>query len=80
MSYLPKSVLEEINFKTIIPSVTYGILVWGNYSQPLLNSPDYTHACECHIVNNFPCLLESSLYLSQYNWHPINYLYETHIT
>ena len=23
MSYLPKSVLEEINFKTIIPSVTY---------------------------------------------------------
>ena len=80
MSYLPKSVLEEINFKTIIPSVTYGILLWGNYSQPLLNSLDYTHACAYHIVNNFPCLLESSLCLSQYNWHPINYLYETHIT
>ena len=27
MSYLPKSILEEIYFKTIIPIVTYGILV-----------------------------------------------------
>ena len=29
MRILPKKVLEEIYFKTIIPSVTYGISVWG---------------------------------------------------
>ena len=44
MSYLPKSTLEEIYFKTIIPSITYGISVWGDCSQSLLNSLDHIHA------------------------------------
>ena len=37
MSYLPKSILVKIYLKTIIPSVTYGLLIWGNCSQLLLN-------------------------------------------
>ena len=64
MSYLSKSVLEEIYFKPIIPSVTNGIVVWANCSQPLLNSLDYTHAQACRIINHLPSSLEST-------WLPI---------
>ena len=54
MSYLPKSILDEIYFKTIIPSITYGISVWGNCSQSLLNRLDHIHARACRIINRLP--------------------------
>ena len=76
MSYLPKSTLEEIYFKTIIPSITYGISVWGNCSQSLLNSLDHIHACACHIINCLPSQESSSCLLQCNYWLPINYLYE----
>lgn len=59
-SYLPKLTLEEIYFKTIIPSITYGISVWGNCSQSSLNSLDHIHARACHIINRLPSSQESS--------------------
>ena len=77
MSYLPKSTLEEIYFKTIIiHSITYGISVWGNCSQSLLNSLDHIHARACHIINRPPSSQESSSCLLQCNGLPINYLYK----
>jgi hypothetical protein len=80
MSYLPKSALEEIYFKTIIPSVTYGMSVWGNCSQLLLYSLDHIHACACRIINHLPSSLDSNLLcLSQSNWLPIDYLYKRRI-
>ena len=79
MSYLPKSTLEEIYFKTIIPSITYGISVWGNCSQSLLNSLDHIHARACRIINRLPSSQESSSCLLQCNWLPINYLYKRRI-
>ena len=30
ISFLPKSILETIYFKTVIPSVLYGIVIWGS--------------------------------------------------
>jgi len=44
MLYLPKSVLVEIYFKTIIPTVTYALSIWGNCSQSLLKELDHIHA------------------------------------
>ena len=38
MRQLPPKVLEEIYFKSIIPAVIYGIVVWGNCSSAMLNS------------------------------------------
>ena len=34
MKYLPVKTLAEIYFKTIIPSVTYGILTWPGETVP----------------------------------------------
>jgi len=38
MKKLPAKVLEEIYFKSIVPAVTYGIVVWGNYSSSIMDS------------------------------------------
>ena len=80
MSNLPKLTLDEIYFKTIIPSITYGISVRGNCSQSLLNSLDHIdHARACRIINRLPSSQESSSCLLQCNWLPINYLYKRRI-
>lgn len=46
MNNLPSNVLEEIYFQSIIPAVTYGLVVWGNCSPALMDSlnPIYTRA------------------------------------
>ena len=66
MRILPKKVLEEIYFKSIIPGVTYGISVWGNCSPSALNSLHHIHARAARIVNNLnstmaddTCLMKS---------------------
>ena len=33
ISFLPKSMLETLYFKTVIPSVLYGVVVWGSGSK-----------------------------------------------
>lgn len=43
MRQLPPKVLEEIYFKSIIPAVIYGIVVWGNCSSAMLNSLTLIH-------------------------------------
>ena len=36
ISFLPKATLETIYFKTVIPSVLYGMVVWGSCSDYLM--------------------------------------------
>ena len=44
IKFLPKSILETIYFKTIIPSVLYGIAVWGSCSLALMEEVEYPPA------------------------------------
>ena len=70
MRILPKQSLEEIYFKSIIPSVTYSILVWGNCSPSAMNSLNSTHARASHITNNLQPSLADDICLSKSNWLP----------
>ena len=40
IKFLPKTVLQTIYYRTILPSVLYGIVVWGSCSQSLLDDID----------------------------------------
>ena len=64
MRQLPPNVLEEIYFKSIIPAVIYGIVVWGNCSSAMLNSLNpihetnkYTNKCMYMHVCIYACML-----------------------
>ena len=50
--YLPVKTLQEIYFKTIILSVTYCILIWGNCSTALLSNLDFVHLRAARIIFN----------------------------
>ena len=76
MRILPKKVLEEIYFKSIIPSVTYGISVWGNCSPSALNSLHHIHARAARIVNNLNSTMADDTCLMKSDWLPISYFYK----
>ena len=40
IKFLPKPILESIYYKTVIPSVVYGISVWGSCSSALMDDID----------------------------------------
>ena len=50
MKYQPVKTLQETYFKTIIPSLTYCILIWGNCSTALFSSLESTHSRAAGII------------------------------
>ena len=52
MKQLPPKVLEEIYFKSIIPAVIYGIVVWGNCSSAMPNSLNHIHERESPVTSD----------------------------
>ena len=64
---LPSQILEPIYFKGILPSVTYGISVWGNCSEAKLGGLEkiYLSAAKLIFKQQVPP-----------SWKSINYLYK----
>ena len=54
ISYLPIKVKEEIYFKTMILTVTYGIIVWGTCSPSLMKDIERTHVRAAKTINRLP--------------------------
>ena len=51
MSYLPKDILEEIYFRTVIPVVLYIIVVWGNCSMGAMTGIERIHRTAARIIH-----------------------------
>ena len=68
MRQLPPKVLEEIYFKSIIPAVIYGIVVWGNCSSAMLNSLTPIHERAARLIHDQDDL-------QSLNWLPLSYFY-----
>ena len=43
IKFLPSSILQTIYFRTVLPSVLYGILVWGSCSPALMDDLERAH-------------------------------------
>ena len=72
MKYLPVKTLQEIYFKTTIPSLIYCILIWGNCSTALFSSLESTHLREVRIIFNLDCLLNS-------HWPSVSYFHKKYV-
>jgi len=57
---LPKPILETIYYKTIIPSVLYGVVVWGSCSSALIDDIDQIHLTATRIIYNLPHNIHSA--------------------
>ena len=72
MRQLPPKVLEKIYFKSIIPAVIFGIVVWGNCSSAMLNSLNPIHERAARLIHDQDDL-------QSLNWLPLSYLYNSRL-
>ena len=69
MKKLPVKVLKEIYFKSIVPAVTYGFVLWGNCSYSIVDSLNPVQARAAQVIHQ-----DKSL--EKLNWLPISYTYK----
>ena len=79
MSYLPVRVKEEIYFKTIISSVTYGMAVWGTCSPALMTEIEKTHIRAAKLIHNLSRNVSNENVLFTVSWDPLDYIYKRKI-
>ena len=73
--FLPKSVLRDFYFKVILPSVTYGIVLWGACCKSnLRDSIERLHCRASRIIFNLPRDIPSKEVLAYDRW-PTIFLY-----
>ena len=76
MKSLPVKILQEIYFKTIIPSLTYCILIWGNCSTARFSSLDSIHSRAARIIFNLDSSISDAECLLNSHWPSISYFYK----
>ena len=67
--FLPKDVLIYFYFKVILPSLTYGLVLWGSCSNAnLFDSLERLHCRVARIIFNLPKDMRSSDVLEKADW------------
>ena len=79
MKSLSPQVLEAIYFKGILPSVTYGLIVWGNCSPRIFEDLEHTHVRAARIIHKIPETVPDHWVLDNINWKNIFYLYKRRV-
>ena len=75
--FLPKDVLINFYFKVILPSVTYGLVLWGScFNADLFYSLERLHCRAARIIFNLSKDTRSSDVLIQADWQPLSYYYK----
>lgn len=78
--FLPKNVLLKFYFSVILPSVKYGIILWGSCTNSdLLYSIEKLHCRAAKIVYNLSKDTESNVALDVSGWDTINLEYKFQI-
>ena len=72
--FLPKDVLINFYFKVILPSLTYGLVLWGSCSNTnLFDSLERLHCRVARIIFNVPKDMRSSDVLEKADWQLLSY-------
>ena len=74
MSSLPIHVKEVIYFKTIISTVTYGIIVWSTCSPSLIKDIERIHVRSAKIIHRLPKHISDEDALKAAKWDKIEYI------
>ena len=69
---LPSSVLEEIYFKGIVPSITYCIAIWGSCSPSTFNELEHLHLKAGKLIHKLPSETPDSDVLDLVKWKSLS--------
>ena len=72
--FLPKDVLKKFYFIVILPSINYGLVLWGSCcNSELINSIDRLHCRAARIIFNLSKDMASSEVMKTVNWSTIRF-------
>ena len=74
LRYLSPSLLEEIYYKTVIPQISYCMLVWGNCSDALFTQFENQHIRAARIIYMVPEKVCNHNVLRMVKWQNLGYL------
>ena len=71
INFLSTSILETFYYKIVIPSVLYGIVIWG--SGPKFKDLEMIHIRAARLIHKLPTSFKDSDILSKVGWIPLEY-------
>ena len=77
---LPQKQLEDFYTKVILPSVTYGLTVWGSCNKTHLNNLEKLHARAGRIVYGLPWDTSAEDVLMRTGWDSLETMYKLRLT
>ena len=80
MRFLPQKQLEDFYTKVILPSVTYGLTVWGSCNKTHLNNLEKLHARAGQIVYGLPWDTSAEDVLMWTGWDSLETMYKLRLT
>lgn len=79
MRYLHHSSLKEIYFKGILPSVLYGIAIWGGCSTHLMEKVNEIHIKAARFICKIKKRVPSPQVLDKAGWHKLDWYYKRRV-
>ena len=76
MRFLPTTQLEDFYFKVIMPSVTYGLSLWGSCNKTHINNLEKLHIRAARIIHRLPWDANSEEVLALTKWDTIATMYK----
>ena len=77
INFLSASILETFYYKIVIPSVLYGIVIWG--SGPKFKHLEMIHIRGARLIHKLLTSFKDSGILSKVGWMPLEYFYKFRI-
>ena len=67
----------DFYFRVILPSVTYGLIVWGSCGKTMFSELEKIHVRAAKIIHNLDWYTPSVDVLAQVKWNTINFASST---
>ena len=76
MRFLPQPVRQDFNFKVILPSLTYGLLIWGVCDKTIMENVEKLHYRAGRIIKEMSWSTPREELRIRLRWRPLSYFYE----
>lgn len=76
MYFLPKQARTDFYFKVFLPSVTYGMLVWGSCGRVFFSTLESIHVRAAKIIFNLDWCTPNKEVLATVKWNTLEIMYE----
>ena len=79
--FLPKNMLLDLYFRVIMPSIVYGISVWGGLTNKEgFKALEALHCRAARIIFELPWEISNADVMKKANWSSLAFMYKTRVS